>query len=453
MNAYDLIVIGAGSAGREAARKATVDYGGRVALVESTYWGGSCPNVACQPTKAYLVAAELVRDLAEHGPAFGIEATQPDLARIRAWKESVKRTQDAWADYFDGAGIDAIKGHATIVDPRTVRVDDRTLQTERILVATGSRTAVPPIPGLDGIPWVDHVGALELTAVPQSLLVVGAGAVGLEFAQIFARFGAQVTIVDVLDQIAGRSDAEAAASLQGALESEGVGVILGAAVERFTREGDTTIAHVAGRELRVTDVLLAAGRVPNVEGMGLETVGVETTRRGIVVDAAMRTNVAGIWAAGDVLDGPQFTPVAGYQGAIAADDMFAGDAVPPDYSLLPTAIFTDPELAAVGLSEAEARERGHDVDTVVHPVSSVTRAYFTNSLHGLFKLVFDRSTRELLGVHVVSRNAGDIVGGFALAFRRGLTVDDVAAGHYVYPSFSEGLKEAAQRAPAPVTVA
>jgi mercuric reductase len=450
MSAYDLIVIGAGSAGREAARKATVDYGARVALVESTYWGGSCPNVACQPTKAYLVAAELVRDLAEHGPAFGIDASAPDLGKIRAWKESVKRTQEAWVDYFDDAGIDAVKGHATIVDAQTVQVDGNTLQTQRILVATGSRTAVPPISGLDEIPWLDHVRALELTVLPESLLVVGAGAVGLEFAQIFARLGSNVTIVDVLDQIAGRSDAEAAASLQAALESEGIEVILGAAVGRFGREGDTTVARIGERELRVAEVLLAAGRVPNVEGMGLDAVGMETTRRGIVVDAAMRTNVAGIWAAGDVLDGPQFTPVAGYQGAIAADDMFGDVAQPPDYSLLPTAIFTDPELAAVGLSEAEARERGHDVDTVVHPVSSVTRAYFTNSLHGLFKLVFDRATRELLGVHVVSRNAGDIVGGFSLAFRSGLTIDDVAAAHYVYPSFSEGLKEAAQRAPLPV---
>jgi mercuric reductase len=447
--AFDLIVIGAGSAGREAARKATADYGARVALVESTYWGGSCPNVACQPTKAYLVAAELVRDLAEHTSAFGIEATKPDLAKIRAWKESIKRTQDAWVDYFADEGIEAIKGEARLGDPRTVVVDGRTLTADRILVATGSRTAVPPIPGLDTIPWLDHVSALELTALPESLLVVGAGAVGLEFAQIFARLGSRVTIVDVLDQVAGRSDAEAAASLQVALESEGIEVVLGVSVDGFDRDGDLTVVKLGDRELRVTDVLLAAGRVPNIENFGLEDAGVETGRHGIVVDSRLRTNVAGIWAAGDVLEGPQFTPVAGYQGAIAADDMFGAEPEPVDYSLLPTAIFTDPELAALGLSEADARDRGYDVDTVVHPVSSVTRAYFTNSLHGLYKLVFERSTRELLGVHVVSRNAGDIVGAFALAFRPGLTIDDVAAAHYVYPSFSEGLKEAAQRAPVP----
>jgi mercuric reductase len=393
---FDLIVIGAGSAGREAARKATLDYGARVALLESTRWGGSCPNVACQPTKAYLVAAELVRDLAEHGAAFGIESTPPELAKIHAWKESIKRTQSAWERYFESAGIDAIKGEASLVDAGTVRVDGRTLGAERVLVATGSRTAILPVAGLDAIPWLDHVTALDLTVTPESLLVVGAGPVGLEFAQIFARFGARVTVVDVLDQVAARSDAEAAAALHGALEAEGIEIVLGAAVERFARDGSEIVA--------------------------------------------------------DLVDGPQFTPVAGYQSAIAVDDMFGADATAADYSLLPTAIFTDPELAALGLTEADARARGFDVETVVHPVSSVTRAYFTNSLRGLFKIVFDRTTRHVLGVHVVSRNAGDVIGGFALAFRRGLTVDELAAGHYVYPSFSEGLKEAAQLAPAPVSI-
>ena len=444
---YDLIVIGAGSAGREAAGKATVEYGARVALIESNLWGGSCPNVACQPTKAYLVAAELARDLAELGPSFGLEPALPDLAKVRAWKVSVRRTQFAWEDSFAAAGIDAIKGHATLVDARTVRVNGTTLETDRILVSPGSRTAVPPIPGLADIEWLDHVSALELGELPESLLVLGAGAVGLEFAQIFARFGSRVTLVEALPQIAARADADAAAELQRALEAEGIEVLTGAPVTQFERDGRTIVAHVAGREIRVSDVLLAAGRVPNVEGYGLDAVGIEVSRQGIVVDDRLRTNVPGIWAAGDGVAGPQFTPVAGYQGAIAVDDMFGAAASPVDYSLLPTAIFTDPELAAVGLTEAEARDAGHDVETVVHPVSSVTRAYFTNSLHGLFKIVFDRDTRRVLGVHVVSRSAGDIVGGLALAFRAELTVDELAAAHYVYPSFSEGVKEAALLAP------
>ena len=444
---YDLIVIGAGSGGREAARKARAEHGARVALIEDRFWGGSCPNVACQPTKAYLVAAELVRDLEELGPSFGLTPSAPDLAKIRAWKESVKRTQAAWEEYFASAGIEAIKGHATLADAHTVLINGRTLETERILVATGSRTSTPPIPGLAEIEWLDHISSLELTELPESLLVLGAGAVGLEFAQIFARFGSKVTLVEALPQIAAHADAEAAASLQSALEAEGIEVLVGAPVESLRRDDGMVVAAVGGTEVHASKVLLAAGRVPNVEGYGLQDVGIELSRRGIAVDARMRTNVQGVWAAGDVVEGPQFTPVAGYQGAIAVDDMFGVPGAAADYSLLPTAIFTDPELAALGLTEAEAREAGHDVETVVHPVSSVTRAYFTNSLQGLFKIVFDRSTREVLGIHVVSRNAGDIVGGMALVFRPGLTVDELAAAHYVYPSFSEGVKEAAQLAP------
>jgi mercuric reductase len=443
---YDLIVIGAGAAGREAAGKAAADYGARVALIESTFWGGSCPNVACQPTKAYLVAAELVRDLAELGPSFGVEATQPDLAKIWAWKESVKRTQAAWEDSFAAAGIDAIKGQATLLDARTVRVNGETLEAERMLIGTGSRTAVPPIPGLEEIAWLDHVSALELTELPASLLVLGAGAVGLEFAQIFARLGSKVTLVEALPQIAAHADSDAAASLQEALVAEGIEVLVGSPVERFAYDHGAALAHVGDRILRVSDVLLATGRVPNVERYGLDTVGVELSRHGIIVDARMRTNVPGIWAAGDVVEGPQFTPVAGYQAAIAVDDMFGSTGSTADYSLLPTAIFTDPELAGFGLTETEARDRGYEVETVIHPVSSVTRAYFTNSLHGMFKVVFDSSSREVLGIHIVSRSASDIVGGLALTFRPGLTVDELAAGHYVYPSFSEGVKAAAQLA-------
>ncbi len=445
---YDLIVLGSGSAARDGAGKAAREYDASVALVENTRWGGSCPNVACRPTKAYVVAAELMHDVRHHAAERGIELPDPgiDLARTRTWKDSLRRDQQSWIEVLSEAGYGVVPGTGTFVDPQTVRVGDRELTAEKILIAAGSRTAVPPIPGIEDVDWIDHVTALELEEVPESLLIVGGGPVGLEFAQIFARFGSKVTLVEALPQIAAHADADAAASLQAALEAEGIDVLVGAPVERVRRGGDRIVAAVGGTEVRVSDVLLAAGRVANVEGYGLDAVGIELSRRGITVDAHMRTNVPGIWAAGDVVEGPQFTPVAGYQGEIAVDDMFGVDGPSADYSLLPTAIFTDPELAGFGLTEAEARDAGHEVETVVHPVSAVTRAYFTNSLHGLFKIVFDRSSREVLGIHVVSRSAGDIVGALALAFRPGLTVDELAAAHYVYPSFSEGVKEAAQLA-------
>src|SRR5262245_32230654 len=203
---YDLIVLGAGSAARDGAGNAAREHGARVAMVESTRWGGSCPNVACRPTKAYLVAAELMHDVRRHAAERGIDLPTPtiDLARTVRWKDSLRRDQDSWVELLTGAGYGLFPGEATFVDPQTVRVGDHQLSAEKILIATGSRTAVPPIPGLEEVDWIDHVSALELQEVPESMLIVGGGPVGLEFAQIFARFGSRVTIVNHGAQIAAR---------------------------------------------------------------------------------------------------------------------------------------------------------------------------------------------------------------------------------------------------------
>jgi pyruvate/2-oxoglutarate dehydrogenase complex dihydrolipoamide dehydrogenase (E3) component len=305
---------------------------------------------------------------------------------------------------------------------------------------------VPPIPGLPE-DWIDHVTALDLEDLPGSMLVLGGGPVGLEFAQIFARFGTRVTVVQSASRIAPRSDAAATAELSAALEEEGIEIFTGTTVERF--EGKT--AHLAnGRTVDAQTVFLASGRAPNVEELALDRIGVKTHRGGIEVNERMRTNVSGIWAAGDVTGIAQFTPIAQYQARIAVEDMFAPNGHAADYSVLPTAIFTDPELGGVGLTEHEARERGHDVETATHPLAHVTRSQYVAEKHGLYKLVYERSSRRVLGIHVVSRNASDIVQGFSLALRFGATVDDLAAAHHVYPSWGEGVKAAAEKArPAP----
>lgn len=448
MEQYDLIVIGAGSAARDAAGKAAREYGAEVAMVERTRWGGSCPNVACQPTKAYLVAAELVHDLNTLAQTVGINVgpATADLARVKARKDSLRRTQESWVQLLQETGFETVMGEATFVDPQTIRVGDRTLSAPRILIGTGSRTAVPPIPGIDEIDWIDHVSALDLTELPESMLVIGGGAVGLEFGQAFARFGSKVTIVDALDQIAPRSDTQAAAELQAALEDEEIEVILSSLVNRIRRDGDAVVAEVGDHEIRVDKVLLSAGRVPNVEELGLDGIGVETSRAGIVVDERLRTSLDGIWAAGDVTGLAQFTPIAQYQARVAVDDMFGGNGAAADYSYLPTAIFTDPELAGLGLTEQEAAEQGLDVETTTQEVTNVTRGRYLGARHGLYKLVFDRRSRRVVGVHVVSRNASDIVQSLALALRYGATVDDFARVHHTYPSFAEGLKAAAEKA-------
>ncbi len=452
LDRFDLVVLGAGSAARDAANTASRKYGARVALVEKERWGGSCPNVACTPTKAYLVAAELAHDVDELADRIGIDAgpARVDLARVRAWKEGLKKPQEKWVEDLESQGFVTYAEEASLVDARTVRAGEHVLETDRILIATGSRTAVPPIEGIDEVGWVDHISALDLAELPASLLVVGAGAVGLEFGQAFSRFGSRVTIVDGLDRIAPAADAEASAKLTEALDAEGIELATSVFVKSVRREGDETVATIAPRdgsdayELRAQTILLASGRVPNVEGLDLEAAGVETTKAGIAVDDHLRTSVEGIWAAGDVNAVAQFTPVAQYQARIAVADMFEDNGPTADYSVLPTAIFTDPELGSVGLTEERAREEGHDVG--VGRNDYVKRFSYIEAEHGLFKIVFDRADRKVLGLHVVSRNAGDIVQGFSLGLRLGATVDELAAMHHVFPTFGEGVKAAAERA-------
>jgi pyruvate/2-oxoglutarate dehydrogenase complex dihydrolipoamide dehydrogenase (E3) component len=457
VNRYDLIVLGSGSAARDAAATAVQHCGASVALVESTRWGGSCPNVACKPTKAYLVVAELLHDVNELAGKLGIEVgpARLDLAQVKARKDMLKKGDAKWVQDLQGAGFDTFRGEAELLGPGSVRVGDDELGADRILIATGSRTAVPPIQGIDDIDWIDHVSALELTELPESLLVVGGGPVGLEFAQIFARFGSRVTIVQGADRISPRSDEQASAVLHDALEEDdGIEIALSSTVSSVRRDGDEVVAAVGSREIRVAKLLLASGRTPNVESLRLEELGIEHDRAGIVVDELMRTSVEGIWAAGDVTGRYQFTPIAQYQARIAIGDMFELDPPPADYSVLPTAIFTEPELAGVGLTEQEARDQGIDHEVVVHGIEHVQRSSYKEHMRGLFKIVFETGTRRVLGLHVVAPNGGDIVNGFSLGLRLGATVDDLAAMHHVFPTFAEGVKAAAEQAmPQPVEMA
>jgi len=452
---YDLIVIGAGSAARDGANKAAKEHGAKVALIERERWGGSCPNVACTPTKAYLVAADLVHDINALANELGIEVgpATTNLAKVKARKETLKKPQPKWVEDLQAAGFDTYEGTASFVGPHTIRVGEGELTADKILIATGSRTAVPPVEGIEEIDWLDHISALELEELPERLLIVGAGAVGLEFGQTFARFGSKATIVDALDEIAPNTDQHAAMELREALTDEGIPIILGSFVTKVAARDGTHVATIVPREggmeqeVEFDRLLLASGRRPNIEELNLEAAGVETYKLGIVVDERMRTNVPGIWAAGDVNGQALFTPVAQYQARIAVEDMYyPGEGPAADYSVLPTAIFTDPELAGVGLTQMEAEEQGFEAETVVHPLKYVRRASYIDAKHGLYKIVFDRPSRRVLGLHVVSRGASDIVQGFSIAMRLGVTVDELARAHHVFPTFGEGVKAAAEQA-------
>ena len=453
---YDLIVIGAGSAARDAAGKAVREHGARVAMIERERWGGSCPNVACSPTKAYLVAADLIHDVNELAATIGIDVgeARANLARIYARKEALKKTQAKWLAELQAQGFDTIKGEAAFVDPHTLRVGDRKLAADRILVATGSRTAVPPIEGIADVDWLDHVSALELTELPESLLVVGAGAVGLEFGQAFSRFGSRVTIVDALDQIAPRADAAAAAELQAALESEGIPVILGTFVQRVVRDGDGVVATLAAREggatreLRVERILLASGRMPNLEELGLDGVGV---RDGAPRHRRRRPSAherPGIWAAGDVTGLAPFTPIAQYQARIAVDDMFGSGAregrlLDDSGGDLHRSRACERRAHRGGRGRAGPRRGGR-----LAPAYGLKRASYIDAKHGLFKIVYDRGTRTRAGP---PRRVPQRERHRAGARRRDQPRCDGGRpgpdAHHTFPTFGEGVKAAAEKAP------
>jgi mercuric reductase len=372
---------------------------------------------------------------------------------VRAWKESLKKPQSKWVEELQAAGFDTYEGKASFVDAHTVRAGDTELTAEKILIATGSRTAVPPIEGIDELDWLDHVSALELEELPESLLVVGCGAVGLEFGQAFSRFGSKVTLVDALDEVAPHSDEHAAMELREALGAEGMRIVLGSLVQKVAARNGRHVATIVPREggeeqeVEFDRLLLASGRRPNIEDLGLEAAGIETYKLGIGVDERMRTNVPGIWAAGDVNGQAPFTPAAQYQARIAVDDMYSpGEGPTADYSVLPTTIFTDPELAGVGLTQMVAEERGFEAEAVVHPLRSVRRASYFDARHGLYKIVFDRASRRVLGLHVVAPGAGEIVQGLSIALRLGVTVDELANAHHIFPTFGEGVRAAAEKA-------
>lgn len=452
---YDLLVLGAGSAAREAATRAALDHGASVALVERDLWGGQCPNNACKPTKQYVTAAELLRDLRAAGDLGIATGTIGfDLARLQARKDWLVGTQETWRQRFVDAGYETVAGEASFVDAATVRVGDRVLRGDHILIATGSRTSMPPTKGLDSVDWLDHIGILELTQLPASLLVIGGGAVGLELAQAFARFGSRVTLVQSDTQIAVRSDADAAAEVAAALADDGVDVVTNTLVTEVRPNGDGIAAQLesradgSARTLQVARLLLAAGRTPNVEPLELELVGVEHGRGGIAVDERMRTTVPGIWAAGDVTATIQLTPIASEQAQVAIEDMFGDGARTMDYSFIPTAIFTDPELAAVGLTERDAVAAGYEVGVASYSARDIVRPYYAaardETPRGLLKLVFDRPSRRVLGIHATVRGGSELVQGYAVALRLGATIDDLALTHYAFPTHGEAIHYAAE---------
>jgi dihydrolipoamide dehydrogenase len=448
---YDLIVIGSGPGGYHAAIRGA-QLGLKVACVERDAVGGVCLNVGCIPTKALLHVAQTVRSAA-HARDFGVDFGTPkvDASAIDAWKDGVvTKITGGVRQLLKGNKIDVIAGEATVVDAHTVQVGERRLSFEKLIVATGSRPMALPGFDVDGERIVDSTGALHLQEVPGRLLCLGGSAIGLEFADVYEGLGSEVTVVELLDQIVPTADADIAKELRKALEARGIRIRTGtkAVSQRTVDDGVEVTLETkdGGTETLVVDkVLVAIGRRPNGQGLGLEDVGVEVDARGYVkVDDSLRTTVPHIYAIGDVARPPLLAHKAMKEGLVAAEHA-AGKPVAYD-TLPPSVIYTSPELASVGMTEAEAEAAGFEVRVGTFRVPILGRAVAMGATHGLVKLVGDAKTDLLLGAHMVGPSAGDIIAEAALAIEMGATLEDVALTQHAHPTLSEGLMEAAEHA-------
>jgi mercuric reductase len=448
---YDLLIIGAGSAAFAAAIKAS-ELGARVAMVERDTIGGTCVNIGCVPSKTLLRAAEHYHR-AGHSPFAGVPTSvgRVDLQALVAQKDELVATmqQEKYEDLIGVYGIDLIRGEARFTGPDTVEVDGRQVKAGRFLIATGAAPWAPPIEGLDDTGYLTSTIALDLAELPAELIVVGANAIGLELGQLFLHLGTRVTLVEALDRVAPFEEPEISAALGEHLESLGARVLTSAFATKAGRAGNRRWLDVtmdgAVERLEADQLLVATGRRARTTGLGLDAAGVDTDGRGhIMVDDRMATANSLVFAAGDVTTLPQFVYVAALSGAIAAEHALRGTGRRIDLATMPRVTFTSPPIAAVGLTEAEAKKAGHRVVTSLLPLEVVPRALVDHATTGLIKLVADESDGRLFGAHILAEGAGDVIQAAIMALRYRATIDDVAGTFHPYLTMAEGLKLAAQ---------
>ena len=450
MTRFDLIAVGGGTAGLVAAAGGAA-LGLRVALVERAALGGDCLWTGCVPSKAFLAAGKLAHRM-RHADRLGLVGAAPAhdfervMQRVHGARARVARHDDP--ERFRALGIDVVFGPAEFRSRTVVAVGDRELAAKRIVIATGAEPAIPPIAGLADVPFLTYASAFDLTSLPRFLAVVGGGPIGLEFAQAFRRLGAEVTVLEMLPQILPREGEQAASALRIVLEREGVVVHAGTRVERVGRGGDgrtaVQVRSTAGEVFVVAcdAVFVATGRRASTDGLGLEAVGVATADGAVVVDRALRSTVAGIWAAGDVTGGPQFTHVAEYQAKLVLRNAIFPFTAKASYGAVPAVTYTDPEVARVGLTEREARERHGAVTVFRYPFADLDRAIVDGHDDGFVEIVTRRGGR-IVGATVVGSGAGDLLAPLVLAMRRGIPLPKLSQIVYPYPTMSEGIKRAA----------
>ncbi|RMH39848.1 MAG: mercury(II) reductase, partial [Alphaproteobacteria bacterium] len=449
---YDLVVVGAGSAGFSAAITAA-EAGRRVALVGYGTIGGTCVNVGCVPSKALIRAAEAVHGgkAAARFPGIGSCTHAVDWAALvvgtKALVEEMRARKytDLLPEY---EGIDYFEDGPARLAPDGVALGDRRIRADRVIVATGSRPAMPDIEGIEDVDVLDSTGLLFLPERPESLIVVGGGYIGCELAQMASRLGARVTLV-TRSRLLPAAEPEVSAALAEALAAEGIAVETGLSYRRVER-GPKGVSLVIARDgrpvtLRAERLVAATGRVANTAGLGLAELGIETDAQGAIrVGPDMATTRPGVYAAGDVTDRDRFVYMAAYGARVAATNALGLGSMRYDNSAMPWVVFTDPQVAGVGLTEAEARAAGHDVRTSVLPLENVPRAIAARDTRGLVKLVKDAATDRLLGGQIVAHEGADAIQTLAVAIGGGMTAR--ALGEMIFPYLTtvEGLKLAAQ---------
>jgi pyruvate/2-oxoglutarate dehydrogenase complex dihydrolipoamide dehydrogenase (E3) component len=444
----DLCIIGAGSGGLSVAAGA-VQMGASVVLIEKGAMGGDCLNTGCVPSKALIAAAHAAHSH-QVGKSFGVHFAKPDI-RFKEVHDHVHRVIGAIAPHdsverFEGLGVTVIKAAAGFLDRDTVEANGQRIKARRFVVATGSRAAVPPIPGLADAGYLTNESIFELTERPDHLIVVGGGPIGLEMAQSFRRLGADVTVIEKFGILA-KDEPEAVEVVRASLKRDGVRLIEKVGVSEVSRKGKKITVSLdgdseVGRTVTGSHLLIAAGRRPNIENLGLDLAGIDHTPKGITVDARLLSSNRKVFAIGDVSGGPQFTHIAGYHAGIVIRNALFGLPAKVNYAALPWVTYSDPELAHTGLTEADARKAGHAIELLTWTFELNDRAQAERATEGLAKIVLGPKGK-ILGATIVGPRAGELIGTWALAINSGLKIGAIAGAVLPYPTLSEISKRAA----------
>jgi pyruvate/2-oxoglutarate dehydrogenase complex dihydrolipoamide dehydrogenase (E3) component/uncharacterized membrane protein YdjX (TVP38/TMEM64 family) len=449
---YNMIVIGAGSAGLVAAYIG-VAVKAKVALVEKHKMGGDCLNTGCVPSKALIRSAKMLA-YARRAKTFGFEKAEIDfdfgtvMERVQGVVQTVAPHDSV--ERYTKLGVEVFEGEARITSPFTVAVDGRELTTRNIIVATGARPFVPPIPGLDKIDYLTSDTVWSLRDLPPRLVVLGGGPIGSELTQTFARLGSQVTQVEMMARLLGREDADVSEMVRARFEAEGIRVLTGHKAKEVRSEGGRRVLICQGPdgavEVEFDAILVAVGRAANTKGFGLDSLGVELNPSGTVAaNGLLQTNFPNIYASGDVAGPYQFTHTAAHQSWYAAVNALFGrfKTFKVDYRVIPWATFTDPEVARVGLNQAEAEEKGIPHEVTTYGIDDLDRAIADSEAHGLVRVLTKPGSDKILGVTIVGAHAGDLISEFVLAMKHNLGLNKILGTIHIYPTLAEANKYAA----------